>query len=126
MTTPANIVEAQLRAYNARDLDAWLATYAPDAEQFALNGDLLARGHAAMRARSAPRFAEPDLHALLLHRTVMAQAGKGHVVVDHERVTRNFAEGRGTVEMLCIYEVHGGLIRRASFALGPTVMEPQP
>ena len=113
MTTPGQVVQMQLDAYNAKDLDALLATYAPDAEQFALGGERLASGHAGMRPRFAARFAEPDLHAELLSRTVM-----DGVVVDHERITRNFPEGRGTVEMICIYEVNGGLIRRATFATG--------
>lgn len=111
--TPAEIIQRQLDAYNARDLDALLATYAPDAEQYALHGDLLARGHAEMRVRFAERFAEPDLHALLIHRTVM-----GKVVADHELITRNFPEGRGTVEMLCLYEVADGLISKATFVTG--------
>lgn len=111
------VVQAQLDAYNAKDLDALLATYAPDAEQWALGGERLARGHAEMRPRFAARFAEPDLHAKLLSRTAM-----GGIVVDHERITRNFPEGRGTLEMLCIYEVSGGLIRRATFAIGDKVL----
>jgi hypothetical protein len=39
-------------------------------------------------------------------------------VVDYERITRNFPEGKGTVEMLCVYEVADGLIQKATFALG--------
>jgi len=113
MTTPESVVQRQLEAYNAKDLSAWLATYAADAEQFELHGARLAAGHAQMRERMAARFAEPDLHAELLSRVVM-----GHVVVDHERITRNFPEGKGTIEMLCVYEVAGGVIAKASFALG--------
>jgi putative hydrolase of HD superfamily len=113
MSTPESVVQRQLEAYNARDLSAWLATYAPDAEQYELHGARLAAGHAQMRERMAARFAEPDLHAELLSRVVM-----GPVVVDHERVTRNFPEGKGTIEMLCVYEVVNGVIARASFALG--------
>lgn len=113
MSTPESVVQRQLEAYNARDLSAWLATYAPDAEQYELHGARLAAGHAQMRERMATRFAEPDLHAELLSRVVM-----GSVVVDHERVTRNFPEGKGTIEMLCVYEVANGVITRASFALG--------
>ena len=117
MSTPEQVVQQQLDAYNAKDVAAWLATYHPEAEQFALHGERLARGHAEMLARIQIRFAEPDLHAQLLSRTVM-----GNVVVDHERITRNFPEGRGHVEMLCIYEVAGGVIAKATFALGiPTL-----
>lgn len=111
--TPASVVQRQLDAYNAKDLNALLAAYAPDAEQYALHGALLATGHDALRARFAERFAEPDLHARLLSRTVF-----GNFVTDLEVVTRNLSEGKATMEMLCIYEVVQGCIRRASFAMG--------
>ena len=110
---PEQVVQRQLAAYNARDLEAWLATYAEDAQQFELHGGLLAAGHAQMRERMRARFAEPDLQAQLLNRVVM-----GDIVVDHELITRNFDDGKGTVEMLCVYEVGQGLIRKASFKLG--------
>lgn len=111
--SPQAVVQTQLDAYNAKDIDALLATYAPDAEQYSLHGERLAQGHAQMRERFLARFAEPDLHARLLSRTVL-----GSTVVDAELITRNFPEGPGTVEMLCIYEVVEGRIRRASFAMG--------
>lgn len=116
MTTnesPDRVVQRQLDAYNARDLDAWLATYAEDARQFEHPGQLLAAGHAQARERARPRFSEPDLHAHLVQRTVM-----GEVVIDQEVVTRNFPEGRGTVELVCIYTVREGRIRSASFVFG--------
>jgi hypothetical protein len=104
--SPEAIVQRQLDAYNARDLDALLATYALDARQYALPATLLATGHAEMRPRFAARFQEPDLHAHLLRRAVM-----GNIVIDHETVTRNFPEGRGRVDLVAIYEVADGLIR---------------
>ncbi|MNL71937.1 hypothetical protein D3C87_1971700 [compost metagenome] len=57
--SPEAVVQRQLAAYNAKDLDAWLATYAEDAKQFELAGKLLAAGHAELRARTA--FALPSL-----------------------------------------------------------------
>ncbi len=110
--SPTQIVQAQLDAYNRKDLAGWLATYAPDACQYALHGECLARGHAQISQRIEARFQEPDLHATLLQRTVM-----GPLVVDHERVRRNFPQGPGTVEMICIYEVRQGLIQTATFAV---------
>jgi hypothetical protein len=115
LLSPLAVVQAQLDAYNAKDLDALMATYAPDAQQFALHGALLAEGHEQIRPRYEMRFAEPDLHARLLSRTVL-----GNFVTDLEIVTRNFPEGKGTVEMLCVYEVVEGRIVRASFATGET------
>jgi putative hydrolase of HD superfamily len=116
-TSPLAVVQAQLDAFNAKDIDALMRTYAPDAEQFALHGERLARGHGELRPRYIARFTEPDLHARLLSRTVM-----GNIVTDLELITRNFAEGVGTLEMLCIYEVADGRIQRASFAAGATTL----
>jgi hypothetical protein len=108
-----SVVQAQLDAYNAKDIEALLQTYAPDAQHFTLHGGLLAQGHEQLRPRFLARFAEPDLHAKLLSRIVV-----GNVVTDAEVITRNFPEGVGTLEMLCVYEVVDGRIQRASFALG--------
>jgi putative hydrolase of HD superfamily len=114
-TSPLAIAQAQLDAYNAKDIEALLTAYAPDAEQYQLHGELLARGHEQMRSRYLTRFAEPDLHASLISRTVM-----GNIVIDFELITRNFPEGAGTVEMLCIFEIAKGRIQKASFATGKT------
>jgi len=118
--TPLAVVQEQLDAYNARDVERLLATYAEDAEQFNLHGERLAQGHAQMRERFLIRFTEPDLHAQLISRNVL-----GAVVVDFELITRNLPEGLGQVEMLCIYEVQDGRIRKASFRTGETrVLKP--
>ena len=114
---PTAIVQAQLDAYNAKDIDALLQTYAPDAEHYTLHGARLAKGREALRARFEARFKEPNLHARLLSRDVVS-----NVVVDAELITRTFPEGEGTVEMLCVYEVHDGVIQKASFALGEKVL----
>ena len=116
-TSPATLIQRQLNAYNAKDLDAWLDTYAPDAKQFELGGALLASGHTEIRARTAPRFDEPDLHARLISRSV-----QGRVVVDHEEVTRTLPEGRARIELVCVYVVTDGRIQTASFLAGPPVM----
>lgn len=118
---PEVIVQRQLDAYNARDLDALVSIYAPNAELYAFPSTLQAAGTDALRQRFAARFTEPDLYARLLRRTVM-----GDIVIDHEEITRNFPEGRGTLPMVCIYEVKEGHIRRGWFIPGPQVLEKSP
>jgi hypothetical protein len=110
---PARVVQRQLDAYNARDIDALLATYASDAKQYELGGALLARGHDEMRPRFLLRFAEPDLHAHLVQRMVA-----GHLVIDHEIVTRNFPEGKGEILLVAIYEVREGKIQTQTVSFG--------
>lgn len=116
--SPETVVARQLDAYNAKDMDAWLATYSNSAVQLELAGKVLATGHAEIRARALPRFNEPNLHAALLQRVVM-----GQVVIDHEIVTRTFPEGPGTVELVCVYVVEYGLIQTASFSFGRPILQ---
>lgn len=118
--SPETVVQRQLDAYNARDLDAIMATYAPNAQQFEHPGKLLASGHAEIRERMALRFQETNLHARLIQRAVM-----GNIVIDHEQVTRTFPEGPGSVEMTAIYEVRDGLIVSAAVALGAKMLDAQ-
>ncbi len=110
---PAAVVQRQLDAYNARDVERLLAVYAADAVLFEHPDTVLARGTAELRPRFAARFAEPNLHAALLHRSVC-----GNTVVDHESVARTFPEGPGTLELVMIYEVREGRIARAWSIVG--------
>ena len=110
MTEYENLVQRQLEAYNEKDIDGWLATYSDDAVQRSIEGDVIASGKDEMKLNISRRFEEPDLFAELLSRKVF-----DNVVIDHEKITRNFPEGKGTVEMLCVYVVENGKIKIASF-----------
>lgn len=104
------VVERQFVAYNLKDAEVWASTYAEDAVQQTVDGVVLAEGRAEIQKRILGRFQEPDLKAVLLNRTFY-----DNVVIDHEKITRNFPEGLGSVEMLCIYTVEGGYIKRGIF-----------
>jgi hypothetical protein len=118
--TPEEVVQRQFDAYNARDVEALMATYADDAQQFEYPATLLTTGAAQLRERITARFREPNLHARLLRRIVM-----GKVVIDHEEVTRTFAEGAGKLELIAIYEVHDGRIATARFIYGTKTLDPK-
>ena len=98
-----SIVQHQLDAYNARDIEALLAIYAEDAQMFEHPSKLVASGSAEMRERFLARFREPNLRAVLLKRIVA-----GPMVIDHEKVIRTFPEGAGEIELVMIYEVKSG------------------
>jgi hypothetical protein len=117
-TSPADLIQRQLDAYNAHDLDALLATYSEDAQLFEHPATLLASGHSQLRARFALRFQEPNLHAHLLNRILIDR-----FVVDHERVTRTFPEGPGTIDLVVTYVVVDGKITNAWFLAGPKTLE---
>jgi hypothetical protein len=106
--SPESVVQRQLDAYNARDIEALLAIYAPDAQMFEHPSKLLASGTQELRDRFVARFREPNLHAALLKRIV-----SGSVVIDHEKVTRTFPEGPGEIELVMIYEVRRSCIAKA-------------
>ena len=119
-TTPESVVQRQLDAYNARDIDALMATYSDDAQQFEYPTTLLTTGAAQVRERIATRFRESNLHARLVRRIVM-----GQIVIDHEEVTRTFPEGTGRIELVAIYEVCGGKIVTARFIFGTKTLDPK-
>lgn len=106
-------VQKQLEAYNARDIEAFMAWWADDCQYFAFPSTLLASSAAEIRERHVERFKEPDLYGRLLARIVV-----GNIVIDHETVTRNFPEGKGEVDVACIYEIENGKIAKAWFKMG--------
>lgn len=117
-TDPESVVQRQLDAYNARDIDTLLAIYADAAQIFEHPATLLAEGTQALRERFTLRFKEPNLHANLVNRMV-----NGAYVVDHERVTRTFPEGPGTIEVVMIYEVREGRIARSWSIAGARTLD---
>lgn len=107
---PESVVQRQLEAYNAHDVEALLATYADDARQFEHPSKLLATGSAQIRDRYAARFRDGKPHAALVKRIVM-----GNKVIDHEEITSGSANGIVKANLVAIYEVNAGEISRAWF-----------
>lgn len=106
--TQGDPVEAQLDAYNAQDVEAFVACYAEGVRIEDAAGQLQMEGRQAMRERYARLFAaHPDNHAEILHRIRI-----GDHVIDHERIT-----GRGTepVFAVAIYRLRDGLIDHVRF-----------
>ena len=109
MSAPAEIAQGQLEAYNAQDLDAFCAFYAPDAVLAAYGSEPHTVGLEAIRERHRGLFAQhPANKAELLNRIVV-----GSKVIDHERVLR--APGGETFEVSPIYTIAGGKIVRVDF-----------
>ena len=108
MPDAAALVQRQLEAYNARDLDRFAATYSETVRIFRMPAaEPALSGMSQLRDTYRQRFASPSLHAELLNRIVL-----GNKVVDHERVTGIRSE---PVEAIAVYEVQGGLIQTVWF-----------
>ena len=115
-----DVVQHQLDAYSAKDIDAFMAVWSADAKYFAFPSTLLASGAAAIRARHVERFREPGLFGTLIKRMVV-----GNLVVDQESVTRTFSEGLGKVDVIAIHEVEHGKISAAWFKMGEPILDPK-
>lgn len=108
--SPSAAAQRQLDAYNARDLEPFLACYAEDCVVRAHPaGDVMMEGREAMRARYGKLFeAHPDLHC-----TLLARVEHACFAIDHEHV-EGLREGE-VVYAVATYEVRDGLIRNVWF-----------
>jgi uncharacterized protein (TIGR02246 family) len=104
----ADLVQRQLDAYNAQDLDAFCACFANDCVLAELNGAVTQQGMTAIRQRYQTLFETyPENHAALVNRVVV-----GEVVIDHEDIVRSSSE---RINAAAIYTVKNGLIARVDF-----------
>jgi imidazolonepropionase-like amidohydrolase len=81
--TPEMLVQQQLNAYNARDIDAFLVPYSDSVAIYNFNGKLLTKGKDQLRKQYNGFFNKSaDLHCQILNRMV-----QGNTVIDQENVT---------------------------------------
>lgn len=105
----AALVQAQLDAYNAQDVERFMKAYAADAVLAAYNGAVLAEGADAIRARHENLFKSfPQNRATLINRIAF-----GNFVIDHEDVSR--APGGERFQVAAVYTIKNGLIARVDF-----------
>lgn len=113
-SSPETVVQRRVDAYNARDINAFLAVHADDVVVRKLpGGEVDANGKAALRYDYAELFAgNPELSC-----TVTQRITHGDWVVDHELVTG--IRGAPRQRAVATYLVRDGLIRKVWFL--PTV-----
>jgi uncharacterized protein (TIGR02246 family) len=105
------IADAQLVAYNARDMDAYLALFHEDAVLVNLpDQGVIAQGRDAIRALYEVRFATAGLHCEVHHRSEI-----GNIAIDRETV---YTDAGPPVDILAMYEVIDGKIVRIFFVRG--------
>lgn len=106
--SPEKTVQAQVEAFNARDLEAFVATFAEDVEAFDFPATPQGpKGRAGLKEIYSKRFKEnPDLHA-----SVKAQMVSGGYVIQKERITGRGA-GKPALDLVVIYLVEDGKIRK--------------
>jgi len=105
--SPAKIVQKQLDAYNARDIDAFMETYTNDITLINFPNKELLKGQEKMRISYASYFeTTPDLNCKIKNRIVI-----GNKVIDEEYITAN---GQN-FSAVAIYEVENGKISKVTF-----------
>lgn len=107
--TPTEIVQRQLDAYNARDLDRFVAAYSESITVYRLPvWKPFISGKAQLAEfYASKRFNLPALRADLVNRMAF-----GNKVIDHERI---WGLAEHPVEVAAVYEISGGLIQSAWF-----------
>ena len=111
MTDIATLAQAQLDAYNAADLDAFIACYHP--EVVVLDGDEVSiSGRESMRERYRDLFKDWQFGA-----SVPQRVGGGPHCVDRELYWRSDPETaeRSEGEILVRYTAEDGLIAKVQF-----------
>lgn len=109
MTDP---VEEQLRAYNTRNLDAFMACFTDDCVVEGPDGNRLMSGSTEMRERYRQLFAaSPALNAAITHRIRI-----GDHVIDEEAITGRLGQAAGDVRhAVAIYKIRDSKICHVRF-----------
>ncbi len=101
------IIQRNLDAYNAQDIDAFMSDYSDDIKLYAYPNQLQTEGKEAMRKSYQSWFERAKgLNATIKKRIVI-----GNKVIDEEEVTAN---GQ-TFHAVAIYEVNNGKITKVTF-----------
>jgi hypothetical protein len=111
MSETTDVVDAQIEAYRAKDVERFLSHFADDASVVMSDGTPLFADKEVMREQYAKLFADsPELHL-----TIANRMSTGEFVVDEEHVTGLHLEGVPTeMTALCVYRVFGGKIARVT------------
>jgi hypothetical protein len=104
---PGRIVEKQLKAYNSRDIDKFLAIYDDNVELYSFPNTLILTGKTKLREKYELFFnSTADLKCEVKNRIIL-----GNKVIDEEYLTMNGS----TRSAVAIYELAGDKIVRVTF-----------
>ena len=105
---PQDIVQASIDAYNANDIDATFASFAPDVVVKNADGEITMDGMDEVRSRySKWRADNPDIHYEIVRRIAL-----GDWVIDEERVSGLAPPRSGEVlRAIILYRVSNRQVR---------------
>lgn len=107
--TPEDLVQQQLNAYNAGNIDAFLEPYADSIEIYNFPDKLIGKGKEIMQHQYSKMFNDlPNLHCEIKKRII-----NGNTVIDHESIS-----GIGqpkSLEAIAIYKIENNKIVKVYF-----------
>jgi uncharacterized protein (TIGR02246 family) len=105
------VVQNQLEAYNAKDINAFMKVFAKDAAIYNFGESKpIAKGKKQVKKVYANLFKNsPQLHSQVINRSVI-----GNNVLDYELITGRKNQKQPT-KLIAIYEIENGLIQKATF-----------
>ncbi|ATL42597.1 amidohydrolase family protein [Elizabethkingia sp. HX WHF] len=107
--TPELLVQQQLNAYNARNIEAFLEPYSDDVEIYTFPNTLISKGKDEMRKSYTQMFAKmSNLHCELKGRII-----QGNIVIDRESVSGMISNTK--VEATAVYEIKNHKIIKVYF-----------
>lgn len=102
------LVQRQLNAYNARNVEAFLEPYSDDVELYNFPDKLISKGKESMRKGYDDLFKKvPELHCEIKARSI-----QGSYIIDKESVT---GFGNRKLEATAIYYISSGKIQKVYF-----------
>ena len=105
--SPEAIVQRQVNAYNAKNIEEFMNTYSADVELYDFPQKVFVKGKDEMKKMYSKFFSEsPSLYCEIENRIVM-----GNTIIDKEKVRR----GKQIIHAVAIYEVVGGKIKNVTF-----------
>jgi hypothetical protein len=109
MSMATDVVDAQIEAYQAKDVERFLACYAEDASVVLFDGTPMFADKQVMREQYGELFANsPGLHL-----TIANRISGGEFVVDEEHVSgMHFGDMPAEMTALSVYRVTDGKIAR--------------
>lgn len=106
-SSPEMLAQQQLNAYNAHDLEAFLAPYADDVEIYFFPDKLQMKGKEKMRNAYQFITKTPGLYCRLVNRII-----EGNMVIDQEEV---WGFGKEPVHAIAMYVIQEGKIKKVYF-----------
>ncbi len=102
------LVQRQLNAYNAGNIDAFLEPYAEDVALYNFPDTLVSKGKESMRKDYGDMFKQfPNLHCEIKERII-----QGHFIIDKESVS---GFGKNKLEATVIYQIDNNKISKVYF-----------